>query len=30
MAKCLHCGEELKKPRKLKDFCSYAIAVRMP
>jgi hypothetical protein len=22
--KCLHCGAELQKPRKLKDLCSYA------
>src|SRR5262245_32035727 len=22
--KCLYCGGELQKPRKLKDFCSYA------
>jgi hypothetical protein len=21
---CLYCGKELQKPRKLKDFCSYA------
>ena len=24
VAKCLKCGEPLKEPRKLKDFCSYS------
>ena len=24
VAKCLNCGETLKEPRKLKDFCTHA------
>jgi hypothetical protein len=24
VAKCLNCGEPLKEPRKLKEFCKYA------